>query len=143
MCGIVVIYGLELLCVVYCYIFLRFLHETQENVLFITHNILSCLCTWFSFDVSLDYILKTYQGRKRRVKVDPWENHHPNLFLPNIEPSYISVSILKTKKGIGKKQKKNLIDLYLTLLLITLILVESFDCTEENIYKLVYRYTNH
>ena len=35
--------------------FSSFLHKTQENVLFITHNILSCLCTWFSFDVSLDY----------------------------------------------------------------------------------------
>ena len=64
--------------------FSSFLHKTQENVLFITHNILSCLCTWFSFDVSLDYALKTYQGRKRWVKVDPWENHHPNLFFQTL-----------------------------------------------------------
>ena len=35
--------------------FSSFLHKKQENVLFITHNTLSCLCTWFSFDVSLDY----------------------------------------------------------------------------------------
>ena len=34
-------------------------------------------------------------------------------FLPNIKPSYISVSILETKKGIEKKTKENLIDLHL------------------------------
>ena len=48
--------------------FSSFLHKTQENVLFITHNILSCLCTWFSFDVSLDYMVYTEDIPRKKKK---------------------------------------------------------------------------